>query len=57
VLGISAPLALYFSFVLDKPVEWNWYAMMVAAVISFIIALWWVRIELAKINKGYGAMA
>ena len=57
VLGISAPLALYFSFVLDKPVEWNWYAMMVAAVISFIIALWWVRMELAKINKGYGAMA
>ena len=57
VLGISAPLALYFSFVLDKPVEWNWYAMMVAAVISFIIALWWVRIELAKINKGHGAMA
>ena len=57
VLGISAPLALYFSFVLDKPVEWNWYAMMVAAVISFIIALWWVRMELAKINKGHGAMA
>ena len=57
VLGISAPLALYFSFVLDKPVEWNWYAMMVAAVISFIIALWWVRMELAKINKGYGATA
>ena len=57
VLGISAPLALYFSFVLDKPVEWNWYAMMVAAVISFIIALWWVRMELAKINKRHGAMA
>ena len=57
VLGISAPLALYFSFVLDKPVEWNWYAMMIAAVVSFIIALWWVRMELAKINKEHGAMA
>ena len=57
VLGISAPLALYFSFVLEKPVEWNWYAMMIAAATSFIIALWWVRIELARINKGHGAMA
>jgi len=57
VLGISAPLALYFSFVLDKPVEWNWYAMMIAAVVSFIIALWWVRMELAKINEEHGAMA
>lgn len=57
VLGISAPLALYFSFVLDKPVEWNWYAMMIAAATSFIIALWWVRIELARINKGHGVMA
>jgi len=57
VLGISAPLALYFSFVLDKPVEWNWYAMMFAAVVSFIIALWWVRMELAKINEEHGAMA
>jgi len=57
VLGISAPLALYFSFVLEKPVEWNWYAMMIAAATSFIIALWWVRIELARINKGHGVMA
>jgi len=56
-LGISAPLALYFSFVLEKPVEWNWYAMMIAAATSFIIALWWVRIELARINKGHGVMA
>ena len=57
VLGISAPLALYFSFVLEKPVEWNWYAMMIAAATSFIIALWWVRIELARINKGHGVVA
>jgi Na+-driven multidrug efflux pump len=56
VLGISAPLALYFSFVLGKPVEWNWYAMMIAAVISFIIALYWVRVELTRINKGHGVL-
>ena len=52
VLGVSAPLGLYFSFVLEKPVEWNWYAMMIAAFISFAIAIFWVRIELTKINRG-----
>ena len=52
VLGVSAPLGLYFSFVLEKPVEWNWYAMMIAAFISFSIAIFWVRIELTKINRG-----
>ena len=51
VLGVSAPLGLYFSFVLEKPVEWNWYAMMIAAFISFSIAIFWVRSELTKVNK------
>ena len=54
VLGISAPLSLYFSFILEKPVEWNWYAMMIAAAISFTIAVYWVRFELKKINKIHG---
>ena len=54
VLGISAPLSLYFSFILEKPVEWNWYAMMIAAGISFTIAVYWVRFELNKINKIHG---
>ena len=54
VLGISAPLAIYFSFILQKPVEWNWYAMMVAAAVSFIIAIYWVRFELNKINQIHG---
>ena len=51
VLGVSAPLALYFTFVLDKPLEWNWYAMMVSTGIAFIIAVIWIRIEMNKINR------
>lgn len=51
VLGVSAPLALYFSFVLDKPVEWNWYAMMASTGIAFVIAVSWVRLEMNKLNK------
>ncbi len=53
VLGISAPLGLYFSFILEKPVEWNWYAMMISGTISFVIAITWVRSELNKINEKY----
>ncbi len=35
VIGISAPLALYFSFVLNKPVEWNWYAIGYPGIAQF----------------------
>ena len=51
VIGISAPLAVYFSSYLHKPVEWNWYAMMLGAVTAFLIAVNWMRIELKKINN------
>lgn len=51
VLGVSAPLAMYFSFVLSKPVEWNWYAMMISTSIAFVIAVSWVRIEMNKLNR------
>jgi len=50
VLGIGAPLGLYFTFILNKPVEWNWYAMMISGMIAFTIAINWVRYELRKIN-------
>lgn len=51
VLGVSAPLAMYFSFVLSKPVEWNWYAMMISTGIAFVIAVSWVRKEMNKLNR------
>ena len=54
VLGIGAPLGLYFTFILNKPVVWNWYAMMISGTIAFIIAINWVRYEVSKINKENG---
>ena len=54
VLGIGAPLGLYFTFILSKPVEWNWYAMMISGTLAFIIAINWVRYEVSKINKKNG---
>tara|TARA_B100000886_G_scaffold283556_1_gene207864 strand:+ start:340 stop:1740 length:1401 start_codon:yes stop_codon:yes gene_type:complete len=50
VVVISAPLGLYFTYTLNKPVEWNWYAMMISAILAFILAISWVRYELKKIN-------
>tara|TARA_B100000941_G_scaffold290718_1_gene274321 strand:+ start:1539 stop:2921 length:1383 start_codon:yes stop_codon:yes gene_type:complete len=51
VLGISAPLSLYFTFILEKPVQWNWYAMIISALISFLIAVYWLKIEINKIKE------
>ena len=51
VLGLSAPLAIYFSVYLNKPVEWNWYAIMISATVAFIIAITWLKIELDKLRK------
>jgi len=51
VIGISAPLSIYFSLYLNKPVDWNWYAMMIGAATSFFIAINWMRIELKKVNN------
>jgi prolipoprotein diacylglyceryltransferase len=42
---------MYFSFVLSKPVEWNWYAMMISTSIAFVIAVSWVRKEMNKLNR------
>jgi Na+-driven multidrug efflux pump len=57
VLGISAPLALIFSFVYEKPVQWVWYSMMISTCISVVTAIIWLRyefskLELTKIIKG-----
>jgi putative MATE family efflux protein len=42
VLGVSAPLAVFFIFYMGKPVEWVWYSMMVSTVVAFTIALTWL---------------
>lgn len=48
VLLVSSPLAAYFVFVLDKPLEWIWYAMMMSAGIAFVVAVSWVTHTIKK---------
>ena len=42
VLGVSAPLAVFFIFYMGKSVEWVWYSMMVSTIVAFTIALTWL---------------
>ena len=56
VLLVSSPLAAYFVFVLDKPVEWIWYAMMISAGIAFIVAVSWLTWAIKKFTVEFKGM-
>ena len=55
VLGVSAPLAVFFIFYMGKPVEWVWYSMMLSTVVAFIIALSWLISTVSKLPKSKAA--
>ncbi len=48
--GVSAPLALIFTFILNKPLEWVWYSMMFSVTVSVSMALTWMKITFRKIE-------
>jgi len=48
VLGVSVPLAIIFNYILHKPIEWMWYAMMTSTVVATITAAFWLRYALRK---------
>jgi putative MATE family efflux protein len=48
VLGVSVPLALIFNYMLNKPIEWMWYAMMTSTVIATVTAALWLRYALKR---------
>ena len=52
VLGVSAPLALFFIFYLGKPVEWVWYSMMISTVVAFSISMAWLFSTVGNLPKG-----
>jgi len=43
ILVLSAPLALYFIMVLNKSIEWVWYAMIISTIVSVAISLIWLK--------------
>ena len=48
VLGVSVPLALFFNYILHKPIEWMWYAMMTSTVVALFTAVMWLRFALKR---------
>ncbi|MBE76155.1 MAG: hypothetical protein CMG41_00230 [Candidatus Marinimicrobia bacterium] len=52
VLGVSAPLALFFIFYLGKPVEWVWYSMMTSTIVAFSISMVWLFSTVGNLPKG-----
>ncbi|MEA1882451.1 MAG: MATE family efflux transporter [Candidatus Marinimicrobia bacterium] len=49
VIGVAGPLAYFFTRVMDKPVQWMWYAMVVSAIVATIISVVWLRSEFRKL--------
>tara|TARA_B100001123_G_scaffold442563_1_gene586490 strand:- start:5811 stop:6593 length:783 start_codon:yes stop_codon:yes gene_type:complete len=49
VIGVAGPLAFYFTNILDKPVEWMWYAMVISAIVATIISVVWLRWAFRKL--------
>ncbi len=43
ILGLSAPLSLIFTMVMDKPIEWVWVAMIISTIGAVIISGIWLR--------------
>ncbi|MBT4063831.1 MAG: MATE family efflux transporter [Candidatus Marinimicrobia bacterium] len=52
ILGVSAPLALFFTMVLNKSIEWVWYAMIISTIVSILISLIWLKTTFKNLIKG-----
>ena len=53
ILVVSAPLAIIFTIVLDKPVEYVWYAMMISTVVATMVAVLWLQRTLKNNPLGF----
>ncbi len=48
VLGVSVPLALIFTQLLHKPLEWVWYSMMLSSFVAVTISVIWLKAAFKK---------
>ena len=49
VIGVAGPLAYYFTNILNKPIEWIWYAMVISGLMATIISIVWLRVAFRKL--------
>ena len=48
VIGVARPLAYYFIYILNKPVEWMWYAMFISGIMATMISVIWLKVAFRK---------
>ena len=48
VIGVAGPLAYYFIFIQNKPLEWMWYAMFISGIIATLISVIWLLYAFRK---------
>ena len=48
VIGVAGPLAYYFIYILNKPVEWMWYAMFISGIMATMISVIWLMVAFRK---------
>lgn len=50
VLLIIVPLSYLFSYLYNEPIEYIWYSMMLASIVSALVALIWLKVKLKKFS-------
>jgi len=50
VIGVAGPLAYYFTFIQNRPVEWIWYSMFISGIFATIISIVWVISTFRKLS-------
>ena len=48
VIGVAGPLAYYFVYIENKPLEWMWYAMFISGIIATLISVIWLLYAFRK---------
>ena len=51
VIGVAGPLAYYFTYILNKPVEWIWYSMFISGIFATIISVTWINLAFKKLSR------
>ena len=49
VIVVSVPLALFFTHVEGRPIEWVWYSMATSTIVATIIGYLWLILRIKKI--------
>jgi len=44
-------LAYYFTYVMNKPVEWIWYSMFISGIFATFISVTWINLAFKKLSK------